>query len=136
VTTLIPGTHLPLPAPSPISTAFWEAAAEGRLLVPECLRCGLRFFVPEPVCPNCWSDRWSWSESPGYGTLYSATTVHRAPTEGVVVPYIIAVVDLDDGWTMMSHLLEVDPDELTLGIQLAVVFRERNGIQLPFFIPR
>jgi len=134
-TVTVPGLGLPGPALSDLAAPFWEACAQRRLVVPACDSCGLRFFVPEVVCPRCWSADWTWADSPGLGTLYSATTVHRAPLPDVASPYVIGVVDLDDGWTMMTHLVDVDPDDLRLGQRVAVTFRDRGGVLLPLFAP-
>jgi uncharacterized OB-fold protein len=69
----------PIPQPDDLTRPFWEACARHELVVPTCGGCGTRFFTPLPVCPNCHRADWTWEPSPGTGTLYSFTEVHRPP---------------------------------------------------------
>lgn len=91
-----------------LTDGFWAAAASGRLVRPVCKDCGRSFFVPSWCCPSCRSPRWGYAPSSGRGTVYSHTTVHRGPDPSWEVPYLLGIVDLDEGWTMLSRLL-VDP---------------------------
>jgi uncharacterized OB-fold protein len=91
--------------PSELTGPFWEACARGELVVQQCRSCSTRFFTPLPACPACRSLEWSWEPSPGTGTLYAFTEVHRAPSPDIAVPYVIGIVDLDDGWTMMTTIV-------------------------------
>jgi len=88
---------LPIPHPEPteLTAPFWAAANEHRLIRPVCDRCGKSFFTPQIACPACMSEAWTWTPSQGVGTVYSCTSVHRAPQEGFEVPYVVAIVDLD-----------------------------------------
>ncbi|AEK42426.1 Zn-ribbon domain-containing OB-fold protein [Amycolatopsis mediterranei] len=127
----------PVPEPTALSRPFWAAAAEGRLVLPECADCGLRFFVPEPVCPRCLSRNWDWAPSAGTGTVYSVTVVHRAPGPGFEVPFALAIVDLDDGVTMLSHVVGCPVDEVVIGLPVRVDFRPlTDELTLPYFVPR
>jgi len=137
----------PVPRPTPLSAEFWSAAAAGKLVIPCCTDCGARFFVPEPACPACLSRRWSYQPSAGTGTVYSVTVVHRAPGPGFEVPYVLAVIDLDDGGTLLSHVVDIAgaepakrPEdfaaEVTIGLRVRVDFRELTAeIALPCFVP-
>lgn len=115
-----------VPAGTAISAAFWEACSRGELVSPRCGSCGDRFFIPEPLCPGCGSDDWSWQPSSGEGVVYSYSVVHRSPGPGFEVPYVLAVVDLDDGWTMLTHLL-VEPDRAAIGERVRVRFTPIAG---------
>lgn len=126
----------PVPEPTELTRPFWEAARRGELVVPRCSGCGLRFFVPEPVCPGCMSADWRYEPSSGRGTVYSVTVVHRAPGPGFDVPFALAVIDLDDGATMLSHVLGPEPDDVRVGARVRVDFRRlTEEIALPCFVP-
>ncbi|MEU7550896.1 OB-fold domain-containing protein [Streptomyces sp. NPDC044571] len=125
-----------VPVPSELTRPFWQAARDGRLVVPACRACGLRFFTPEPVCPGCWSADWTWQPCSGRGRVYSVTVVHRAPGPDFDVPFALAVVDLDEGAAMLTHVLGVPPDEVVIGMRVAVDFRiVAEGMRLPYFVP-
>jgi uncharacterized OB-fold protein len=125
-----------VPVPTELSRPFWEATRRGELVIPHCADCGTRFFVPEPVCPGCMSANWSYKPSGGRGAVYSVTVVHRAPGPGFEVPFALAVIDLDDGGTLLSHVVDVEPHSVTIGTRVRVCFRELDGtITLPCFVP-
>ncbi|MET7841374.1 Zn-ribbon domain-containing OB-fold protein [Streptomyces sp. NPDC005356] len=126
----------PVPVPTELTEPFWAAARQGKLVVPQCSDCGLRFFVPEPACPGCLSRSWTYQPSSGSGTVYSVTVVHRAPGPGFEVPFALAVVDLDDGATMLSHVVGTDPEQVAIGMRVSVDFRAlTDEITLPYFTP-
>src|SRR4051812_7289310 len=90
---------LPHPEPNGDSRPYWDAARERRFLIRECKACCAKHFMPRHQCPECWSDQLEWIESPGEGTVQSYSVVHRAPTPEFSVngPYVIALIDLDEG---------------------------------------
>jgi uncharacterized OB-fold protein len=118
-----------------LAAPFWEGCAESRLMVPECTACDRRWFVPEIWCPYCRSRDWQWKQSPGLGTVYSFSTVHRGMTPDLAVPYVLIIVDLDDGWTMMSRLINTnDPVPIGMRVRPAFVVGPADRI-LPCFEP-
>jgi hypothetical protein len=125
-----------VPRPDEFTAPFWEALREGRLAVPECGGCGRRFFVPEVLCPHCGAGGWAWAESAGTGTIYSMSVVHRAVDPAQPVPFVLAAVDLDDGWTMMTHIIDADPGSVRIGDRVVVrPTRLTDEITLPTFAP-
>lgn len=100
----------PRPDPSPLTAPFWDAAAERRLVRPYCSACDHSFFTPQIACPRCLSTEWEYRESSGRGTVYSATVVHRAPYPGFTSPYHVAIVDLEEGWQMLTNIVDVAGD--------------------------
>ncbi|MET7797245.1 Zn-ribbon domain-containing OB-fold protein [Streptomyces decoyicus] len=126
----------PVPVPTELTRPFWAAARHGRLVVPACSPCGHRFFTPEPVCPACWSEDWTWEPSTGRGTVYAVTVVHRAPGPGFEVPFALAAVDLEDGGTLLSHVVDVPVEQVVTGMPVRVSFRPvSDEISLPYFVP-
>lgn len=95
----------PRPDPSPLTEPFWAAARERRLVRPYCPACDRSFFTPQIACPRCLSTAWEYRESSGRGVVYSATVVHRAPYPGFTSPYHVAIVDLEEGWSMLTNIV-------------------------------
>ncbi|MGW2961693.1 Zn-ribbon domain-containing OB-fold protein [Streptomyces sp. NPDC001220] len=112
-----------LPEPDAFTLPYWEAAAEGRLLLRRCRSCGRAHHYPREFCPHCWSEDVTWEPATGRAVLYTWSVVHRndLPPFGDRVPYVAAVVDLAEGPRMMTEL--VDTPEPRAGLELAVAFR-------------
>ena len=124
----------PLPRPTTLSKPYWDACREGKLTVQKCSDCGTLFFIPQPCCSGCMSENFEWVESAGRGTLYSFTTVYRPQQPSFEVPYTVVVVELDEGYHMLSNLVGVEPEDVKIGLPLEVVFEERSEeITLPLF---
>jgi uncharacterized OB-fold protein len=129
-----------LAAPGPTVTAltrpFWDAVAQGRLLLERCRDCGAAIFYPRAICPHCWSDRLAWIEAEGRGRLKTWSTVARPahPAWSPVAPYSVGLVALAEGPTMLSHLL-ASPADLAAGLPLQVRFVTVGAGTLPFFEP-
>jgi uncharacterized OB-fold protein len=113
-----------LPAPDLESVPFWDAAKDGRLLIKHCNACGENHYYPRPFCPKCWSDDVEWLEASGRATLYTWSVVHvnELPPFGERVPYVAAVVDLDEGPRMMTNVVDCEFDDLEVGMALDAVF--------------
>jgi uncharacterized OB-fold protein len=125
-----------LPAVTLLTRPFWDAAAEGRLLLPRCNACGRHFFRPEVACTHCFATDWQWAEASGRGTLYSYTVVHRAPAPGFAVPLALAIVELEEGPAVFSNLVDVAEADIRIGMALQVRFEAVGaGIHLPRFAP-
>lgn len=113
----------------PEAEPYWEAAAEGRLLIKACKGCGEKHFYPRPFCPFCMSDDTEWLECSGAGTIYSFTVTARAP-----VFQVPAYIALDEGPVMMSAVVEADPETVSVGQRVRVDFTPTaNGQPIPVF---
>jgi uncharacterized OB-fold protein len=106
-----------------LTREFWEASALGRLVRPVCNDCGHNFFTPSVVCPECLSQDWTYQESHGRGVVYSHTTVFRGPDDSWPVPYVLAIIDMNEGWTMLSRLIVDPPDESIPGSLIGMPVR-------------
>lgn len=93
-----------------LTAPFWAAAAAGQLVRPVCHECGRSHFSPQWACPHCHSENWDYQPSTGLGQVYSSTVVHRGPDTTWATPYVLAIIDLDDGWSMLSRLVDVGDD--------------------------
>jgi uncharacterized OB-fold protein len=119
----------------PITEPFWQAAKEGRLVAPRCAACGHFRLPPTPYCPECQSRDVEWVELSGRAEVYSFAVVHGFPglPDITLVP---VVVDLPDapGARLVSNVIDIDPAEVTIGMQLSVDFHPiADGWQLPVF---
>ena len=127
----------PLPRPTRLSAPYWEGCKQGVLRVQRCSDCGRCVFIPQPLCTSCMSRNLEWVESTGRGTLYSHSTVYRPQQPVFEVPYTIAIVELEEGYYMLTNLVEVEPEAVEVGMPLEVAFeRMSEEITLPFFRPR
>lgn len=127
-----------LPTPEGDTQPFWDAAAEERLLLRRCDDCDTTHFYPRPFCPLCWSANVSWIQASGRATLYTWSVVHRndLPPFDERVPYVAAVVDLEEGPRMMTNVVDCDPGDLDIGMDLGVTFEWRSdAVRVPVFRP-
>jgi uncharacterized OB-fold protein len=129
----------PLPRPTPETQPFWEGTREGRLMIMHCNSCSRDYFYPRPYCPDCFSKDTTWRQASGKATLHTYIINHRpAPGFENEAPYVIAVVQLEEGPRMMTNLVDVEPDprNLPVDMPLEVVFDKANDqITLPKFRP-
>jgi uncharacterized OB-fold protein len=127
-----------LPVVDATTQPYWDGLAEGVLRIKRCDGCGRSHFYPRPFCPHCWSERVVWQDTSGYGTLYTFSVVRAndLPPFGKRVPYVAAVVQLDEGPRVMTNLVDCEIDEVWIGMPVEAVFREVDGLTLAYFRPR
>ncbi|MGX1563117.1 Zn-ribbon domain-containing OB-fold protein [Streptomyces sp. NPDC055506] len=118
-----------LPEADAFTRTYWDAAAEGRLLIRRCLDCGRAHHYPREFCPRCWSEDVVWEAASGRATLYTWSVVHRndLPPFAERTPYVAAVVELAEGPRMMTELVGergLPERGLSAGADLEVAFRE------------
>jgi uncharacterized OB-fold protein len=118
------------------SEPFWEATRRRRLLMQWCVDCGHAVFFPRDVCPRCLGSRLEWRPSAGTGSVHTYTVEHNPQNPNLTAPYTIALIDLDDGVRMMSNVVGCPPDEVRVGMRVAVTWEElSDGRNLPLFEP-
>jgi uncharacterized OB-fold protein len=128
---------LPHAEPGQVSRPFWDGCAAGELRFQRCRGCGSAQFPPAEICRACTGADLTWEQSAGLGMLYSWTVVYRPVTPAFTVPYAPAIVDLDEGYQMMTNLIGLAPDAITPGLAVQVEFHETGGgLRLPYFRPR
>jgi uncharacterized protein len=117
---------------------FWDAAAEGRLLIAVCHECGHRFFYPRPFCPTCWSESVGWLQASGRAQLYtwSVVYVNDLPPFHGRLPYVAAIAELEEGPRVETNIVDCAFDALYVGMPLEVQFRAESGVPtIPVFRP-
>ena len=118
----------------PLTGEFWAAVDRDELVRPVCGDCGHSFFVPQFACPRCQSTDWTYEPSSGRGRIYSHTTVHRPPTPAFAAPYVLADVDVEEGWHLLTWIVDCDPDEVAIDVAVRVRFvTGPDGHRLPAF---
>jgi uncharacterized OB-fold protein len=127
-----------LPRPTPETAPFWDGCRAGRLLIQRCAACGNRQFYPRLVCTRCAARRLEWLAASGRATVESFTVVRQAisPAYAGDVPYVVAIVRLAEGPTMMSNIVQCEPEQVAIGMAVTVVFEPLDAdITLPKFRP-
>lgn len=129
----------PLPEVTPETKRFWAATLEDRLLLNRCRACGLVYYYPRAHCPDCLSDDVAWIDANGDGEIYSYTVVHQAaswPNE--YLPFVLAYVTLEEGVTIMTNIVDVDPSQVAVGDPVSVSFvpTEKGSLAVPVYTPR
>ena len=125
------GRKIPAPTVSVETQAFWNAAREGRFIVPTCTACGRAHWYPRAICPFCSGGEIVWRDASGRGTIYTFSVMRRAKE-----PYVIAYVTLAEEPTMMTNIVDCDFDSLHIGQPVSVVFKDtENGPPVPMFTP-
>jgi uncharacterized OB-fold protein len=127
---------IPRPHPSPVSQPYWDGCRSGKLLFQRCHDCDGVTHTPAAVCAHCMSSRLTWEESAGFGTVYSWTTVWRPQTPAFEVPYTAVIVEMSEGWQILSNLVGCEHDECRVGMPVRVEFHPLDDeITLPYFRP-
>ncbi|MFB7863939.1 Zn-ribbon domain-containing OB-fold protein, partial [Streptomyces sp. NPDC056069] len=118
-------TPASLPDVDAFTRPYWDAAAQGRLLLRHCTACDRPHHYPREFCPHCWSEAVEWRPASGLAVLYTWSVVHRndLPPFGERVPYVAAVVDLAEGPRMMTEIVDCPESALRIGMDLDVGVR-------------
>jgi uncharacterized protein len=115
----------------PTTEPFWQACIEHRLVIQHCTHCGNHQFYPRPFCLACETTSLEWVEACGTGTIYSVTTVRVPVLEELKPPYLLALVDLDEGPRLLTN---IDGDSARIGDRVRLSWRDREGLPpVPIF---
>ncbi len=122
----------------PWTKDFWKATKQEKLMIQHCNECNANIFFPKKVCPECWSESLTWIESSGKAKVYTFTVMMDMvePKFMSDLPYVLAMVDLDEGIRMTTRIVNCDPGEVVIGLDVEVVFEEVSlEWSLPMFQP-
>lgn len=135
-------TRKPIPQLRGEERPFYAAAAEGRLVIQRCPECGEALFFARTVCPRCHRGTPEWIEAAGTGTVYSFSIVTRSAIPGYAdeVPYVVALIELDEGVRLMANVVNVGTDAVRIGMRGRIIFEGRRDeaggeITVPQFDP-
>ena len=144
------GMNLIMPAVDREIRPYFEAAAQGRLVLRRCAECGLLRYPPGAACPWCNALGWEWAEVSGRGSIYSYEIVTQAIQPGFAdwTPYPVVLVELDEqravptadeGLRLIANLVTADfrPEaeaNVAIGRRVRVVFQPLDDeLALPQF---
>ena len=112
---------------------YQEALAGGEFRIQQCNSCGKHFFYPRAVCKYCGSPDLKWVVPTGNGVVYSTSVVRQRPEKGP--DYNVALVDLEEGTRMLTRVVEIDPEQVTIGMQVQGFVGEIDGEPAYVFRP-
>jgi len=126
MTNVASGPRFDLPTIEDESRPFWNALKERVLLIGKCGACAEVHYYPRPFCPHCWSEDVSLIRASGRGTLYtySVVYVNDQPPFNSQLPYVAAMVDLDEGVRVTTNIVGCDHADLRIGMKVAIDFEE------------
>ena len=123
-----------LPSPTPLSERYWEGTRRGQLLFQECRECGARWHPPMPICPTCHSNHVEWRAAAGGGSVYTYTVVYHPthPAFQEQVPYVVAVVELDEGPRVVTNIKHCPVEAVHGGMRVSIFFEAvSDSVSLP-----
>lgn len=115
------------PAISRDTEFFWNGLRDQKLLIQRCGGCGTLRHPPRPMCPACRSLEWEAIESSGRGTIYSYVMPHEPKFPFFEYPYIVALIELDEGVRLVSNLCGIAPADVTVGMPVEVFYETFDG---------
>jgi uncharacterized OB-fold protein len=136
--TILATTRTPV-ITSQLAKHFWDACARGEYLLQACANCGRYRYPVSRICPGCMSRDFDWKASRGFGAVFTFTVVDRAPSPAFApyTPYVVALVDLEEGVRVMGNIIDGDPSSVTVGMPVSVRFQKIDDeTTLPQFGPR
>lgn len=126
-----------VPAPTPVSAPYFDAAARGELVFQRCAG-GHAFLYPRSLCPSCHSGELVWERATGHGEIATFAVIHRPPWNDLTrpVPYVVALVRLDEGPQLLSTIERIDPTQVHIGLRVRAVFEQvAEDVGLVRFVP-
>lgn len=136
----MPDYTKPLPTPDPVTKPYWDSVKAHAMQLQKCSDCGKFVFYPRAVCPHCFSRDLKWTPVSGKGKIYGFTISHQKVIQSFAseVPYVIALVELEEGARMMTNLVGVEPDstQIKVGMDVIVQYDDvTEAMTLPKFKP-
>lgn len=127
----------PVPHLSDDNRAFWTGGRAGELRIVRCNDCGYYIHPPSPRCPRCLSENVAPTPVSGRGHVYTYTVNRHAWSPGLEVPYVIAIVALNEqtDLRLMTNIVGCDPEQVAIDMPVRVEFREQGDAFAPVFRP-
>ncbi|MGH3097278.1 MAG: Zn-ribbon domain-containing OB-fold protein [Streptosporangiales bacterium] len=128
----------PLPVTDALTEPYWQAANEGRLILQRCTACQRFQHYPRPHCVHCGTTDLEWAQASGRGSVHTFTVIHRNDAPGFAdeLPYVFAILQLDEGVRMAGNIFNVDPAEVRIGMPVRVCFdRATPELAIPQWQP-
>ena len=116
---------------------FWTSGEDGRLRFTRCQSCGYWIHPTSPICPECHSKDLAPEEVSGSATLHTYTINRQAWIPGFDPPYVVAIVELpeQEGLRLTTNLVNVELEDVQIGMPVKVTFEHWEDVWLPLFEP-
>ncbi len=122
------------PSSGALADAYIAGCRVGELRLQCCSRCGLHQFYPRIMCAHCFSEELEWVAATGRGEIISFTVVRRPISRAYDAPYVVALIKLQEGPTLMSHIVDCAPETIAVGLPVQVAFASwSESVALPVF---
>jgi len=116
---------------------FWEGTAVGELRIQQCGGCGALRHPPGPMCPQCNETKPKHVVASGLGEVYSYVVHHHPPVPGHTLPFVIALVELEEGVRLLAELVDVAPEDVQVGLPVRIDFvRVDDELTMPVWRAR
>lgn len=127
----------PLPLPDDDSKPFWDGAAEGKFMLMRCANCGTPRLPSRQHCDECLSPDFEWFAASGRGTVRTFGVMHQRYHPGFAadIPYVVAIVELEEGPRLPANILGVDASRVTVGMPVVVEWERHEDVTVPRFRP-
>lgn len=112
---------------------FRAYLAEGRFMIQRSTSTGVHVFYPRPFVPGTGETDLEWVEASGEGTVYSTTVNRRSPDKGG--SFNVALIDLAEGPRMMSRVVDIEPEKVTIGMKVRARIEPLNGAPAIVWVP-
>ncbi len=116
------------PSISPDTEFFWSGLKDHKLLIQRCADCKTLRVPPRPMCGICQSLNWDSVESTGRGAVYSFIMPQYPPLPFLQYPYVVALIELDEGVRIVSNLCEIEPAAIHVGLPVEVFYEKFEAI--------
>ncbi|WP_085991209.1 Zn-ribbon domain-containing OB-fold protein [Oceanobacillus senegalensis] len=126
------------PEPTVETEKFWQGCRKRELLIQQCNECGHYQFYPRIMCTDCMSRNIDWMSATGRGKVKTYTIIYRAISKAYAkdVPYVVAIIELEEGPSLMSNVVGCKPEEVKVGQEVMVTFEDwSEEISIPKFTP-
>ena len=129
----------PLPEIRPETKPYWDACKKHELLIPKSKETGELFFYPRAMSPgDDMSEDIEWVKSKGKGKIWTFSVHHMGPSKAYKgdPPHVVALVEMEEGVKMMTNIVDCDPKDVEIGMDVEVVFDDvTEEVTLPKFRP-
>jgi len=129
----------PLPKINSDNEPFWTGCLHHELRFQKCVECGFVRWPASIICPHCHSRKTEWILSSGHGTVYTYAVYHIAYHPGFAgeIPYVVAIVELDEGPHLLTNIVECRPQDINCGMEVIPFWDEiMPQVTLPKFRPK
>lgn len=127
----------PQPPVTELTRPFWEGGLVGELRLQRCTGCGHLRYPISAICPRCLSSQAAWKAVSGLGAVLSYTVFHNAYHDSWKdrLPYVVALIELDEGPVLVSNVIGITPAEVRVGMRVTAAFPHRSpSAALPQFV--